>query len=437
LAEVQGKPSASSEDIFGGISVENDRFLSGSETAPNEPQPNVTMYIPEASLDVRSKLSLKCPACGCESTFYRDGLRYAADGSSIQRWLCRACGFRFSEKPLQKTSEQPLNTSFVLPSKRQICATTKEAKNLDSASEIKTVAGEENTTQHGLIVEFQWKMKKRQLADITITNRTIMLNELVNFGADLRKPESIETILATEKISIPTKYNMVKTYRAFTQAFKIDWEPVKIRYEAKEPFDPLEEEIDLLIASCGKISGTFLQTLKDTGARCGEIRQLQWTDINEKNGTIAINNPGKGSRARTVKVTTKTLAMLKNLPKKNGDCVFSPKCVAARRGFDQTRKRVAERMQNPRLLKIHFHTLRHWRASREYEKTGDIYAVKDLLGHKSVMSTDRYQHGSYTSDDYITKRPQTSQEEDALISAGFEYVRFDDRENVPIYRKRK
>lgn len=193
----------------------------------------------------------------------------------------------------------------------------------------------------------------------------------------------------------------------------------------------------MLIASCGKISGTFLQTLKDTGARCGEIRQLQWTDINEKNSTIAINHPGKGSRTRTVKVTTKTIAMLKNLQKKNGDYVFSPKCVASRRGFDQTRKRIAERMQNPRLLKIHFHTLRHWRASREYERTGDIYAAKDLLGHKSLMSTDRYQHGSYTSDDYVTKRPKTSQEEDALISAGFEYVRFDDKEQVPIYRKRK
>jgi integrase len=94
-------------------------------------------------------------------------------------------------------------------------------------------------------------------------------------------------------------------------------------------------------------------------------------------------------------------------------------------------------MQNPRLLKIHFHTLRHWRASREYEKTGDIYAVKDLLGRRNIVNTDRYQHDSFTSDEYLSKRPKTSQEEDALISAGFEYVRFDDKENVPIYRKRQ
>jgi integrase len=98
---------------------------------------------------------------------------------------------------------------------------------------------------------------------------------------------------------------------------------------------------------------------------------------------------------------------------------------------------MAEITGNPRLLEIHFHTLRHWRASREYEQTGDIYAVKTLLGHKSISNTDRYQHGSYSNAEYVTKRPQTPNEEDELITAGFEFVRFDQTRNEPIYRKRK
>ena len=73
----------------------------------------------------------------------------------------------------------------------------------------------------------------------------------------------------------------------------------------------------------------------------------------------------------------------------------------------------------------------------EYEKIGDIYAVKDLLGHLCISNTDRYQHGNFSSDEYVTKRPQTSKEEDELICVGFKYVRFDSMENVPIYRKRK
>jgi integrase len=280
-------------------------------------------------------------------------------------------------------------------------------------------------------------MKKHGLADVTIKNRTLWLNQLVKLGCDLKNPDSFETVLATENIPTPTKWNMVKTYTAFCAAFKIPWDKIKVRYEPKEPFDPLEEEIDMLIGACGKVTSAFLQTLKDTGARSGEVRKIEWTDINDKNGTIAINHPEKGSRTRTVKVTPKTIAALKSLSKKNGSYIFNPNADSARRNFETVRKRLAKKMDNPRLLKIHFHSLRHWKASREYEKTGDIYAVKDLLGHKSIVNTDRYQHGIFKSNEYISKRPKTSLEEDALISAGFEYVRFDDREQTPIYRKRK
>ena len=38
----------------------------------------------------------KCPECG-SSRVWRDGLRYLSDGRALQRWLCRSCGFRFSE----------------------------------------------------------------------------------------------------------------------------------------------------------------------------------------------------------------------------------------------------------------------------------------------------------------------------------------------------
>jgi hypothetical protein len=34
---------------------------------------------------------------------------------------------------------------------------------------------------------------------------------------------------------------------------------------------PTEQEIDILIAGCGRKTATYLQLLKDTGARCGEI----------------------------------------------------------------------------------------------------------------------------------------------------------------------
>jgi DNA-directed RNA polymerase subunit RPC12/RpoP len=44
-----------------------------------------------------SKESVKCPRCSSQRLF-RDGVRYIADSLGIQRWLCRDCGYRFSEK---------------------------------------------------------------------------------------------------------------------------------------------------------------------------------------------------------------------------------------------------------------------------------------------------------------------------------------------------
>jgi hypothetical protein len=44
---------------------------------------------------------------------------------------------------------------------------------------------------------------------------------------------------------------------------------------------------------------------------------------------------------------------------------------------------------------------------------------------------------NFEVNEYIVKRPNTAKEEDELIKAGFEYVRFYDEEQVSIYRKRK
>jgi predicted RNA-binding Zn-ribbon protein involved in translation (DUF1610 family) len=40
--------------------------------------------------------SISCPQCGSDR-LYRDGWRYLEVGSTVQRFLCRSCGYRFSE----------------------------------------------------------------------------------------------------------------------------------------------------------------------------------------------------------------------------------------------------------------------------------------------------------------------------------------------------
>jgi integrase len=48
---------------------------------------------------------------------------------------------------------------------------------------------------------------------------------------------------------------------------------------------------------------------------------------------------------------------------------------------------LATKLQNPRLLRITFHTFRHWKATMEYNRTKDILYVMKLLGHRCIKNT--------------------------------------------------
>ena len=87
-------------------------------------------------------------------------------------------------------------------------------------------------------------------------------------------------------------------------------------------------------------------------------------------------------------------------------------------------------------MQIHFHTLRHWKATMEYAKTKDILYVMQLLGHKNIKNTLKYtQLVNFETDEYTCKAAETLEEASQLIEAGFEYVT--DMENFKLFRKRK
>ena len=148
-----------------------------------------------------------CPECGSQR-LYRAGLRYLADGSSVQRWLCRDCGYRFSERPSQTKPEWSINKSSTLTSRRRICANTKEAKNLTQATEIKTVAGDKDRKlkKHidllpedvrGLITKFMAYLEREGFAEEN--TYPDILTHLVRDGANLLNPECVKTVIAQQR----------------------------------------------------------------------------------------------------------------------------------------------------------------------------------------------------------------------------------------------
>lgn len=130
-------------------------------------------------------------------------------------------------------------------------------------------------------------------------------------------------------------------------------------HQQKIPFIPLETEIDALIAGCGKKTSTMLQLLKETGMRIGKAERIKWIDMNTENNTIILNEPEKHGNPRIFKVSPKLINMLQTLPKKHETIFGTLNARNKQHAFKIQREKLAQKLGNPRLSRITFHTLRH------------------------------------------------------------------------------
>ncbi|MEM3618511.1 MAG: tyrosine-type recombinase/integrase [Candidatus Bathyarchaeia archaeon] len=444
-----------------------------------------------------------CPLCGSKR-IYKDGLRYTANGP-VQRFLCRFCGYRFSESkvkfnvsgqigevadskpelldehvsastfafkeeanplPLQRSENVASHVGsfetvvgkglYALPSynrKRRVCGKGDLPKN--SVSKAVALAEGKTAVENGLagatwkqpstdvkgeIIEYCWWLKKQGYSDVTIRVNASALKTLAARGADLNVPETVKEVIARQKWSEARKHGVIAAYTLYAKMHGYAWNPPKCVVTRKLPFIPTEQELDALIAACGRKTAAFLQLLKETAMRCGEAIRLKWVDVDFERQTITLNSPEKGSKARVWKVSRRLIEMLSRLPRVN-EYVFGGVTVQSlKSSFWNSRKRAAWKLQNPRLNRISFHTFRHWKATMLYHQTKDPLLVKEFLGHRKLDSTLFYIQLEQAlfkeaDDEFTVKTASTPDEIKALLEVGFEYVC--SKDGLLFFRKRK
>jgi integrase len=267
-----------------------------------------------------------------------------------------------------------------------------------------------------------------------------LLKRLVVLGADIFDPESIKKVLAEQPWTSNSKFQAVIAYDNFAEMAGIEWNPPNYHRVKSLPFVPTETEVNQLIAGVGKKLATFLQLLKETGARFSEALHLEWTDINFESQIVNIT-PKKGSNPRMLRLSSELISMLNKLPKNSTRIFGDITASGLKTNLWTSRKRVAHKLSNPRINKITFHSLRHWKATMEYHQTRDILHVKKVLGHRSIQNTMKYidlEHAIFNSrnDDQFTVRvAETVDEACELVEAGFEYVT--EVNHTQIFRKRQ
>jgi len=448
-----------------------------------------------------SEGSPRCPRCGC-CKVWRSGIYRGR-----QRWLCRSCGYRFSEteveldvafkvpKPFHSNSDltenvicgrnpsfkevvdglslqpsinvashgkssestivgQHLNRFCNYSSARQIGASGKRAKNLAEMEPLKIGLSAEATRTASLLGVYAAKLLTMGLKERTVKCRLSVLKLLQKRGANLLDPVSVfkaidhakrynceKKALTDEEWEDGTKNNAMQAYKAFCKILGIHI-PEDVNFDKysevtqKLPFVPLEKEIMQLVGGCSHKIATFIQLLKETGARSGEAWRLKWMDVDTEHGVMTINKPEKRGYPRQFKVSSKLAAMLNMLPKTSQKLFGDGQLDQFRKNFSLQRNRVAKKVQNPRIRRITFHTLRHFYGTMEYHKTKDILHIQERLGHRDIKSTLIYTHlVNFEGDEYYTATAKSLKEDEELLKAGFEYVT--ERDGVKIYRKRK
>ena len=275
-----------------------------------------------------------CPLCKSKRV-WKDAKRQDSFGYEIQRWYCRDCGRRFSDpndtekakqaaanlKEIETVDTKSLKSTDDIVDASQICVT--ETKNLEAEHQPNEVLRRNQTVDiKGKIIEYAWWLKKDGKSEATIIGRTKLLQVLNKRGANLYDPETIKETIAKQTWSNGRKNNAVDAYCSFLKMVGGTWNPPLYQTIRKLPFIPKETEIDQLIAGCTQRMATFLQVLKETGARCGEIWQLKWEDIDFESKVVNITAE-KHSNPRVVHLSNKLLEMLEKLPKTYGDRIFS------------------------------------------------------------------------------------------------------------------
>ena len=282
-------------------------------------------------------------------------------------------------------------------------------------------------------------MEKDQLAKLTIFH-TVKKLKLIAKSADLSNPNSIVDYLAEKKGKRSYIEALALAYNRYARYNGLKWKPPKIIRDSQPPYVPTAEELTILISDAGKKYSLILSIFRDTGMRPIEIERMTRSWFNEEQGSIRVET-AKHGLGRTLKLKSKTADMLRVYLEENkfnlNDHPF-PKSKTMRTSYRDIRKRTAEKLHRPKLLKVCLYSFRHYYASKLYRDTQNIVLVQRKLGHRRIQQTLTYIHSIVDiceNDDYTTATAETIQDDCKLLEAGFQYVT--ERDGIKIYRKRK
>jgi site-specific recombinase XerD len=213
-----------------------------------------------------------------------------------------------------------------------------------------------------------------------------------------------------DKSSIARKLSCFKSFEKFlrSQGIKLDLKLARPRLDKKLPVYLSVDEVFHLLDEVNDSELPTQRPLRDkaifelmyaTGIRCSELINISMQDIDLDNKTIRIM--GKGSKERIVlfgnKAKERVLAYIEHERPHTNDA--AAKLFLNQWGRSLTSRSIQRIIEMFRkFLKVKRpitpHKIRHSFATHLLNQGVDLRIIQELLGHKTVASTERYTHVS-------------------------------------------
>jgi integrase len=220
--------------------------------------------------------------------------------------------------------------------------------------------------------EIRLKLKpKRSLAPATYNRHLAVLSSIMDFATRQQEDDRVSEQYIDE--------NPCKKVRSLTLDNKV------VRYLS-------DEEKPRLIRAAQVIGGKFyLKVLMalTTGMRKGELDKLRWCDIDFDKG-LALLADTKNGQPRHTPIPSVTIEEMKKFREVGGSLLF-PSPAHPDKPFD-FRKQWAACLKAAKIENFRWHDLRHDTASTLARAGRTLKEIAEILGHKSLISTDRYAH---------------------------------------------
>jgi integrase len=166
------------------------------------------------------------------------------------------------------------------------------------------------------------------------------------------------------------------------------WLPIPRRHVSAGRRSLSEAEALQLIRRAGP-HRALIATLMGAGLRAGEVCKLDVEDLRLTSTPPTLLVRGKGQRDRSVPIHGDLVSILaRHVQGRKGGPVFMLR--DGQRMTENALWRTVQRVSAVSGVDVHPHMLRHTYAMRTLRATGDVWAVKQLLGHASVQTTEAY-----------------------------------------------